>query len=455
VRRLWLWPANLIRGLFLLVFLLVVSIVYGLGRLWLWLAVRDRARRASRVARWKGRVIRRSMTILGATFIKMGQVLSSRPDLLEPEIIAELELLQDRLPAFAFSRARKVIEADLGKPIGELYAEIDEQPVAAASVAQVHRAKLADGTEVAVKVLRPSIRRQVERDSAILMVGARLLALRPKWRLSDPVGHLSHFVAAIIQQTDLTFEADNYERFAQNFAGRTDVVFPAVHRSLCSKRVLTMEFMRGTRFDKRDKIHDKPLAKNIREMMFKMCFDDGFIHADLHPGNFLIRDGTQLIVFDAGMAKLLRDDILIQFIDFSRCLTVGTADDFVAHVRRFHTYVGDTNWDAFRADIVPLIASFRAKTAARLEYSQLFADIFALARKYRARPVVDLTLVMVAMITVQGIGKTLDPENNVFQDVAGYLMPLLAKKGLLAQLVAPAAPAASSAANSAGARSAG
>jgi ubiquinone biosynthesis protein len=431
------WPANLIRGLFLLVFLLVVSIIYGFGRLWLWIVVRDRKARGHRVARWKGRVIRRSMTMLGATFIKMGQVLSSRPDLLEPEIIAELELLQDRLPAFPFSHAKKVIEKDLGKPIGELFAEIDHKPVAAASVAQVHRAVLLDGTVVAVKVLRPSIRRQVERDSAILMVGAHLLAIRPKWRLSDPVGHLKHFVAAIIQQTDLTFEAENYERFASNFAGRADVRFPAVHRSLCSKRVLTMEFMSGTRFDKRDRLHDKPLAKTVREMMFKMCFDDGFIHADLHPGNFLIHDGTQLIVFDAGMAKLLRDDILLQFIDFSRCLTVGTADDFVAHVRRFHTYVGNVDWDAFRADIVPLIDTFRSQNAARLEYSQLFADIFALARKYRARPVVDLTLVMVAMITVQGIGKTLDPENNVFQDVAGYLMPLLAKKGLLAQLAAP------------------
>jgi ubiquinone biosynthesis protein len=432
--RVLYWPANLIRGLFMLIFLIGVALVYWSGRFGIWIATRDSDKRARRVARWKGRTLRRSMTILGATFIKMGQVMSSRPDLLEPEIIEELKVLQDRLPAFAFWRARRIIEADLGKPIGEIFAEIDEKPVAAASVAQVHRAKLKDGTEVAVKVLRPSIRRQVERDSAILMVGARLLALSPKARLSDPVGHLKHFVEAIIGQTDLTFEADNYVRFAANFAGTPDVVFPTIHRELCSKRVLVMEFMRGTKFEQRDRAHDKQLALTVRQMMFKMCFADGFVHADLHPGNFLVREDHRLIVFDAGMAKLLRDDILVQFIDFARCLTIGTADDFVSHVRKYHTYAGELDWAAFRTDIVPLIDGFRAKNTGSLEYSHLFGDIFALARKYKARPVVDLTLVMVAMVTVQGIGKVLDPESNVFKEVGGYLMPILAQRGLLGQL---------------------
>ncbi|HUS62976.1 MAG TPA: AarF/UbiB family protein [Kofleriaceae bacterium] len=425
------WPANFLRGLFLFFFLLVVAAVYGIGRLWLWISVRDAAKRVSRVSRWRGRVMRRSMTMLGATFIKMGQVLSSRPDLLAPETIAELKILQDRLPAFGYRRAARTIERELGKPVGELFAELEEKPVAAASVAQVHRARLKDGTEVAVKILRPSIRRQVERDAVILLFGARVLEISPRLRLNEPVNHLRHFVDAIIKQTDLSIEADNYQRFTANFADTPDVLFPSVHRDLCSRSVLTMEFMRGTRFDERNRTHDRELARTVRNMMFKMCFADGFIHADLHPGNFFVRGERDLIVFDAGMAKLLSDDILVQFVDFSRCLTMGTADDFVGHIKRFHTYIGEIDWAGLRKDIEVLLVRFRAQNTARLEYSQLFADIFLIARTYKARPVPDLTLVMVAMLTVQGIGKELDPENNVFQEVAGYLMPLLAKKGLL------------------------
>ena len=115
---------------------------------------------------------------------------------------------------------------------------------------------------------------------------------------------------------------------------------------------------------------------------------------------------------------------------------MGTADDFVGHIKRFHTYIGEIDWAGLRKDIEVLLLRFRAQNTARLEYSQLFADIFLIARTYKARPVPDLTLVMVAMLTVQGIGKELDPENNVFQEVAGYLMPLLAKKGLLPSMAA-------------------
>jgi ubiquinone biosynthesis protein len=293
----------------------------------------------------------------------------------------------------------------------------------------MRRAHLADGTEVAVKVLRPSIRRQVERDGVILLVGARLLAISPKARLSDPVGHLRHFVQAIIDQTDLRIEAANYQRFTDNFADTPAVRFPRVHPELSSMRVLTMEFMRGEKLEKVADGHHTALAKTVRHMMLKMCFADGFIHADLHPGNFLVRNGTELIVFDAGMAKQLGPDVLIQFIDFSKCLTMGTPDDFVAHCKRFHQYLGDIDWDGLRRDVGGLSGKFRAQDVGQLEYADLLATVFGIARRYRVRPVTDMTLIMVALVTAQGIGKVLDPEVNMFAEVAQYLVPILMKRG--------------------------
>jgi ubiquinone biosynthesis protein len=431
------WPGNLLRGILVFLYALLAGLVYGLGRAWIWITTRDRARRASRVARWQGRLLRRSMTLLGATFIKMGQVMSSRPDLFAPEIIDELRHLQDKLPRFGFWRARRIIEQDLGRPIAELFKDFEPVPIAAASVAQVHRAHLADGTEVAVKVLRPSVRSHVERDAVILLAGARLLALHPRARLSDPVGHLRHFVDAIIDQTDLGIEAGNYERFAGNFASVPEVRFPRVHRELSSMRVLTMEFMRGDKLDRVAGQHHAALARTVRQMMLKMLFADGFVHADLHPGNFLVHDGREVIVFDAGMAKQLDPGVLMQFIDFSKCLTMGTPDDFVSHCKRFHQYLGDVDWDGLRKDVGGLSQRFRQQDVGQLEYSELLAEVFAVARRYRVRPVTDMTLIMVALVTAQGIGKVLDPDVNMFQEVAQYLVPILMSRGEHVPVAAP------------------
>jgi len=421
------WPGNILHFIWLVLVLILCGVVYDLARLGIALFIWG-PRRARAVGTLRGWMLKQAMSTLGATFIKLGQVMSTRPDLFAPEVIEQLRTLQDRIPPFGFRKVKRTLEEDFGKSLAELFSEFDETPVAAASVAQVHRARLRDGSEVAVKVLRPGVRRQVERDQVILIWFARMISLHPNWRRNDPVGHTRHFIEAIHDQTDLAIEQTNYERFHENFTGTPNVRFPVVHKELCSSRVLTMEFIRGTKVDALPPGNYPKLAEVVRTTFFKMCFEDGFVHADLHPGNMVVQENDSIVIYDTGLAKLLHEDVLIQFIDMTKCIAMGTPEDIVAHLKRFHTYIGEIDWEALRVEVTAFAAKFRQKDAAKLEYGELIGEMFAIGRKHRVRPVTDMMLVFVALITAQGIGKMLEPGHNVFGAVAMYLIPILMKR---------------------------
>jgi ubiquinone biosynthesis protein len=208
------------------------------------------------------------------------------------------------------------------------------------------------------------------------------------------------------------------------------VRFPKVHEDLCSPRVLTMEFVRGTKVDALPPGKYPKLAETVRMTFFKMCFEHGFVHADLHPGNMVVQDEKkgELIIYDVGLAKLLHEDVLIQFIDMTKCIAMGTPDDIVAHLKRFHTYIGDIDWAALRVEVTAFAEKFRGKDTAKLEYGDLIGEMFAIGRKHKVRPVTDMMLVFVALITAQGIGKMLEPDHQVFGAVAQFLIPILIKR---------------------------
>jgi ubiquinone biosynthesis protein len=424
------WPGNLWRIFVVGCVATICLLSYLLLRIGAF-GIFPKARRVSWLARVRGRLLRWFVTAAGATFIKLGQVMSTRPDLFRPETIAELRKLQDKLPGFSFRKVRRIVEAELGAPIEEHYKEFDTHALAAASVAQVHRARLVDGSEVAVKVLRPAVERHVKRDGAILMFFARISNLHPRVRLSAPIEHMKEFVDAIAAQTSLKAEAANYERFHNNFADLEDIHFPTVHPELCADRVLTMEFIHGRKIDDLGPGSHVATAKLTRKAFFKMCFEDGFVHADLHPGNMLVNDKGHLIIFDVGMVKLITDEVKLQFVDFAKCVSMGTPDDFVEHLRRFHTYMEDVDWEAVERDSNELVKKFRDQNAANLEMGKFANDIFALAREHGIQPLPELMVILVGVITAEGISKMLDPDVQSFQEMATFLMPVIARLGLI------------------------
>jgi predicted unusual protein kinase regulating ubiquinone biosynthesis (AarF/ABC1/UbiB family) len=323
-----------------------------------------------------GQRLAAAFTTLGPTFIKLGQALSIRADIVGEEVAADLSELQDKLPPFPAAQARATVAAELGQPLAALFNSFDDVPVAAASIAQVHFAVTSDGREVAVKILRPGVEAQFARDLDLFL-----------W---------------------------------------------------IAERILTMEFVRGTKIDAQPAERRKPLAATVRGVMMKMCFEDGFLHADMHPGNMVVDEQGRLVLFDVGLAKLLHESVLEQFIDMGKCLSMGTPDDLVDHLKRFHTYIDGVHWDELRSALEEFALKFRARDAATLEYGQMFNELFAIGRRFHVRPVPDLTLVLVAMVTSQGIGSMLDPGVNVFSEVARYLVPILMKRNQAVPASAPA-----------------
>ena len=420
---------NAARGLLVGAVIFVFLAVYGLRRLGLVL-ISDKAERRKQVAHLQGQLLRSGMSALGACFVKLGQVMSSRPDLFEPEMIAQLRMLQDKLPPFAFAKVKQSVESELKLPLAQSFAEFDQVPVAAASVAQVHRARLSDGREVAVKVLRPNVKAQVERDGTLLMFFAKLLALHPTIRLSDPEAFTREFVEGLVRQTDLRIEAKNYEQFRTNFAGNANLKFPAIEHALSGEYVLTMEFVRGTKLDALTVINNgRQIADTLRSATMQMCFVDGFMHADMHPGNMVVQEDNKIVLFDVGLATRLTPEVLEMFVDLTKCIAMGTPDDTVAHLQRYHVYGENVDWEEMRKDLDVFGRKFRVMDVSKLDYGEMVGAILAIGRRYHVHPVPELALLIVGMVTVQGIAKMLAPEVNDFQEMSKYLVPLLMKMG--------------------------
>ncbi len=374
------------------------------------LAIRDPMARAEDRSRWRGALLRWSFTQLGAIFVKIGQLASSRPDVFSPGVIAELRTLQDHVPPFAFRRVRTTIERSLGRPVAELFAGLDPVPLAAGGMAQVHRAVLANGDEVAVKVLRPGIRARIHRDGRLVLWLAHVAhAVSARARAADTIGHARTLVAAIVAQADLAHEARNYERFRSVFADSPAIAFPRVYAEYSTRDVLVMELVHGVPINQIQPGQVAGVTSALRDAFLAMCFEHGLVHADLHPGNIFVREDGVVVLLDVGLVKYLSDAVIDQIVDLARWLVIGGA--------------APPGWEDARADFEAFMTRLRGRSIREIEVSALVGELFALARKHHIRPITELSLVLLGMVTIEGIAKRLDPDANTIVEVARYLGP--------------------------------
>jgi ubiquinone biosynthesis protein len=381
-----------------------------------------------------GERIRLVLQDLGPSFIKMGQIISTRPDLIPEDVIVELKKLQDDVPPEPFEAMRQQIEADLGAPIAELFEELDERPLASASVAQVHRAKLTtdDGVhDVVVKVQRPKVKSIVERDVDLLYWLAHAVERSmPESRTYQPVKLVAEFDRAVTAELDFTLEADNAERFVANFEGVPFAKFPKVYREASSRRVLTLEYLDGKKIYAAMEagFSGESIARRSVEIIIKQIFEDGFFHADPHPGNVFIMgtpDDPTIAMFDLGLVGRLtprmRDRTIDMMVAAVREDYPGIADALLA----IGSPKEKVDREAYEAEVTMLAQKYLGKQLADIEMSGLISDLVYGARKYHIEIPADFVLVGKALMTVEGVGKEIYPELDVFEEVKPYFLRLM------------------------------
>ncbi|MEC0242055.1 lipopolysaccharide core heptose(II) kinase RfaY [Paenibacillus dokdonensis] len=366
-----------------------------------------------------GERIRLVLEDLGPTFVKLGQLASTRSDLLPDSIIQELVKLQDQVPPFSSDDARSILEEDLDAPVEDMFSWFDETPVAAASIGQVHLGRLKSGEEVAIKIQRPGALQTITRDLSILRDLTMLAEKRWVWaKRYQMVRLVEEFSKSMLAEMDYSREGRNTEKIALQFQNDSHIFIPAIYWQYTSSRVLTMEYVEGVTLSQREKLEEggfdlQDIAKRFVNGMLHQMFIEGFFHADPHPGNLLIRKDGSLAFLDFGMVGRLSEDMKDHLSELIIALMRKNTDSMIRAILRLGLLPEDHDMDALHRDLDVLRDEYYDIPFAEIGIGRALNDLFGVAQRHAIVMPPDLTLLGKALLTMEGVIQKLDPALSI------------------------------------------
>lgn len=375
---------------------------------------------------------------LGPTFIKLGQLLSSRPDLVTMSYAKEFKKLQDRVPTFPIEQVYQTIEEELGMPVAKIFQDFNPEPIGSASIAQVHNAILMNGTKVIVKVRRPGIEEQIMLDLNILQSLAKLIEKYvPESKLFDPVGIVDEFAKSITKELDFRREARNALIFRENFKDYKKVYIPYVFKEFTTKKILVMEKVEGVRIDDINSIKEKGLdiegiLNIVIDMYFKQIFDHGFFHGDPHPGNILVTDDARVALVDFGITGKIDEEFKESYANIAIAIINQNIDKLITEYLKLGIIPDDIDREKLekelKDDIEDILYPIYAYRIEDIQISELIESIMKVALKHRLRFLPELLLIDKVLIMLEGLTKELCPDKSIIELIKPYAREIISKR---------------------------
>lgn len=374
--------------------------------------------------------IRTLLEDLGPTFVKLGQLLSVRPDLTPPNILAELEKLQDTVPPFDWQDVENTVYSEFGKNIDELYASFDQEPIASASIGQVHRATLFDGTTVAVKIRRPDIETSIDADLDMLEYIAGILKNRIEFL--DPLMVLSEFKQSLDRELDYTNEARFADRFAQIFKDDHIIKIPKVYWDLTTRKVLTTEFINGVKISDLANVsaqgHDYPkLARLGAEAFMRQVLEYGFFHGDLHPGNVLITPDGKIAYLDFGIVGEIDDRDREAITMLLMAIIRKDTTDIIHRLNDLGVAITSERFEPLRQDLGKALEKYYGLSLDKIKMAQIGKEFLHIVYSHHIKIPRSYALLVKALITIEGVASILCPDINMIDLTKPYVEKLVKK----------------------------